>query len=471
MTRINTNIQSLIAQRVLGQNNNALSTSMTRLSTGLRINNGRDDPAGLIASESLRASKVAINAAIDNARRADNVVSVAEAGLNEVNSLLLDLEDLIDRSANEAALSDDEREANQLQIDSILQSINRIANTTAFGDLKLLDGSLGFTTSGVTAGDIVGVQVNAAKIPNGATRDVVVQVQASAEYAQVRLSGTGAGGALDGAATIEVRGQYGADTLSFASGTTVSDLATAINTSTALTGVSATVDGTGVIVASTTYGSDAMVAVDQIAGTMNQDADIDYGVDPTIVINGANAYTKGLNASVRSGSMSLDLVLDSSFATQTSSDSTFAITGGGAVFAISPEVGLVGQETLGIPSTTAASLGNADVGYLSSLGTGETNDVSSGNFAQAQRIVREAQDQISQLRGRIGGFQKDTLQTTINSLLVAEENTTAAESAIRDADFAVEVAALTRAQILVQSNISTLQLANQLPANALALLG
>jgi flagellin len=471
MTRINTNIPSLIAQRVLGQNSDALSTSLTRLSTGLRINTGRDDPAGLIASESLRASKVAINAAIDNARRADNVVSVAEGGLNEVNKLLLNLEDLVDRSANEAALSDDEREANQLQIDSILKSIDRIANTTAFGDLKLLNGDLAFNTTGVTASEIAAVQVNAAKIPAGATRDVVVQVQASAEYAQIRLSGAGAGGALDAAATIEVRGQYGADTLSFASGATVSDLAAAINTSTALTGVSATVDGTGVIVASTTYGSDAMVAVDQISGTMNQDAETDYGVDPTVVINGANAYTKGLKASMRTGTLSLDLVLDSSFATQTSSDSTFTITGGGAVFAISPEVGLVGRETLGIPSVTAASLGNADVGYLSSLGTGESNDVGSGNLAQAQRIVREAQSQISQLRGRIGGFQKDTLQTAINSLLITQENTTAAESAIRDADFAVETAALTRAQILVQSNTLTLQLANQLGANALALLG
>lgn len=471
MTRINTNIQSLIAQRVLGQNNDSLSTSLTRLSTGLKINSGRDDPAGLIASESLRASKAAIGAAIDNARRADNVVSVAEGGLNEINSLLLNLEDLVDRSANVAALSDDEREANQLQIDSILQSINRIANTTAFGDLKLLNGSLAFTTSGVTANDIAAVQVNAAKIPDGATRDVVVQVQASAEYAQIRLSGTGGGGALGAAATIEVRGQYGAETLSFASGATVSDLAAAINTSTALTGVSATVDGTGVIVASNTYGSDALVAVDQLAGTLNQDTDIDYGVDPTVIINGASAYARGLEISTRTGTLSLDLVLDPSFATQTSSDSTFAITGGGAVFAISPEVGLVGRETLGIPSVTAASLGNANVGYLSSLGTGEANDVNSGNLAQAQRIVREAQDDVSKLRGRIGGFQKDTLQTTINSLLVASENTTAAESAIRDADFAVEAANLTRAQILVQANTFTLQLANQLPTYALSLLG
>ena len=139
-------------------------------------------------------------------------------------------------------------------------------------------------------------------------------------------------------------------------------------------------------------------------------------------------------------------------------------------FSIAPEVGLVGQETIGIDSATTASLGSATVGYLSSLATGQTNTISSGNFAQAQRIVREAQMQVSRLRGRIGGFQKDTLQTSINSLLITYENTAAAESAIREADFAVETSALTRAQILVQANTATLQLANQLPQNALALL-
>ena len=70
MSRINNNVSSLIAQRVLGNNNNALNVSLERLSTGLRINRGKDDPAGLIASQNLRAEKSALGAAISEVREA-----------------------------------------------------------------------------------------------------------------------------------------------------------------------------------------------------------------------------------------------------------------------------------------------------------------------------------------------------------------------------------------------------------------
>ena len=79
MSRINTNVSSLIAQRVVSQQNLALSTSLERLSTGLRINRGKDDPAGLIASENLRSEMTAIDAAVTNASRAEQVVNVARA--------------------------------------------------------------------------------------------------------------------------------------------------------------------------------------------------------------------------------------------------------------------------------------------------------------------------------------------------------------------------------------------------------
>ena len=99
MSRINTNVQSILATRVLNNNQNTLNRALTRLSTGLRINSGKDDPAGLIASENLRATKVAITSAIDNATRADSIAAVAEGGLQEVSSLLLEIESLVDRTA------------------------------------------------------------------------------------------------------------------------------------------------------------------------------------------------------------------------------------------------------------------------------------------------------------------------------------------------------------------------------------
>ena len=105
MSRINTNVSSMIAQRILGMQNRGLFISLERLSTGLRINRGKDDPAGLIASESLRSEKVAISAAISNAERAEQVMNVAEGGLQEINNLLLDLQALVGATANEAGIS------------------------------------------------------------------------------------------------------------------------------------------------------------------------------------------------------------------------------------------------------------------------------------------------------------------------------------------------------------------------------
>jgi flagellin len=141
MSRINTNVAALIGLRHLSINNDELSLRLERLSTGLRINRGRDDPAGLIASERLRSDIRGIQQAVENSSRAANVVLTAEGALHEVSALLLDLQALIVQSANEAGLTEEEVTANQLQIDSILASIDRIADTTAFADKKLLDGS------------------------------------------------------------------------------------------------------------------------------------------------------------------------------------------------------------------------------------------------------------------------------------------------------------------------------------------
>jgi flagellin len=95
----------------------------------------------------------------------------------------------------------------------------------------------------------------------------------------------------------------------------------------------------------------------------------------------------------------------------------------------------------------------------------------SGNTIQAQKILSTAIRQVATLRGRLGALQKNVLDTNVSSLSVALENVTASESDIRDADFASETAALTRAQILVQANTSVLAQANSSPQSVLSLLG
>lgn len=495
MSRINTNVQSLVSQRTLGINNRSLNQALERLSTGLRINSGKDDPAGLIASETLRSSIRAIGQAVSNANRADTIVAVAEGGLQELSSLLLELEGLIDQSANQAGLTDAEVAANQLQIDSILNSINRLADSTAFGEKKLLNGSLAFTTSGVNINQPTGtavnhldrVQINASKIPSGGFRDVVVKVVKGSDLAILSAVGAGTGsnglknGTIANSTTLQIRGIFGSEIISFASGTSTTDIATRINQSKALTGVSATASGAGagpksLVLQSTTFGKDAFVSVSVLENVstafVSQAADVTKaGADGVVTINGASAIVKGLNASVQAGSLSLDLTLTSTFGSTDGGQSSFQIIGGGAIFQISPDLGLTGQETIGVTELSTGKLGSRGTGFLSTLASGLGNDLKSKNFAASQRIVREAINQVASLRGRLGGFQRNTLQTTINSLGVAIENVTAAESAIRDADFAVETSSLTRAQILVNASTSVLQIANAQPQNALALLG
>ena len=246
MSRINQNVGSMVAQRVLSQQNMDLSKTLNRLSTGLRIVRGSDDPAGLIASENLRAEKVAINSAMNNAERAEQVVNVAEGGLQEISNMLVELQSLVTSTANEAGVSNEEKEANQLQIDSILQSIDRIANSTSFQGIKLLNGNFEYTTNGVDQAEIDDLKINSAKLSNaaGASMNVDVTLVNSANTAQVYLLDSGLTMGTNGAGqvTFEITGNEGTQQFTFAEGTQVSAVVTAINTFSDALGVQAVLD-------------------------------------------------------------------------------------------------------------------------------------------------------------------------------------------------------------------------------------
>ena len=126
MSRINTNVTSLVAQNILGRSNAALEQALNRLSTGLRINTGKDDPAGLIASENLRSDIASIQKAISNTERANQVIATADSALGQVSSLLTDIRGLVTESANNGALSEAQIAANQLQLDESLAALNRM---------------------------------------------------------------------------------------------------------------------------------------------------------------------------------------------------------------------------------------------------------------------------------------------------------------------------------------------------------
>jgi flagellin len=492
MSRINQNVGSMVAQRVLSQQNMDLSKTLNRLSTGLRIVRGSDDPAGLIASENLRAEKVAINSAMNNAERAEQVVNVAEGGLQEISSMLVELQSLVTSTANEAGVSNEEKEANQLQIDSILQSIDRIANSTSFQGIKLLNGNFEYTTNGVDQTQIDDLKINSAKLSNaaGSSMNVDVTLVDSATTGSVFLLDDGAGG-IDangaGQVTFEITGNEGTQQFTFAEGTAIADVANAINSFTDALGVTATSAAAGddVQIDSTGYGTDQFVRVRQlsdnggsnfVSSAANGAAVNDlkaFGADAEVNINGISATTNGLQARVSSEGFDVSLMLDSAFAGAggTGGTSSFSITGGGADFNLGPQVNLANKVSLGIEAVTTGSLGSSASGTLDSLKAGGLSNVVNGDLSKAQGVVEDAIKQVSGMRGRLGAFQKNTVGSTINSLSIALENTSAAESVIRDADFAAETANMTRAQILGQAATQALAMANNQPSSVLALLG
>ena len=200
MTRINTNIGSLISQTTLARNNDRLSVALQRFSTGFRINVGKDDPAGLIASEALRSDLTSVDRAIGNSERANQVIATADSALGQVSKLLNDIRGLVVEAANKGALSDDQIAANQLQIDSSLEAINRIARTTTFQGRRLLDGSLDFLSNIDSVSSVTDLEVTQANL--GATGKISVDVDIAAAATKAEITNSGFSAATQATATL-----------------------------------------------------------------------------------------------------------------------------------------------------------------------------------------------------------------------------------------------------------------------------
>ncbi|MFQ5590229.1 MAG: flagellin [Phycisphaerae bacterium] len=490
MSRINSNIPSLVAQRHLAISQRSLALSLERLATGVKINRGADDPAGLIVSERLRSEISVLHQAINNSSRAINVVATTEGALDEVAALLNDIKALVVEAANSGAFSDAEIKANQLQIDASIDSITRIANTTEFAGRKLLNGELGYITSSIDATELADVQVLRASFGTRPYLPVTVELTQSAQQAQLgfQLSMvTGSG------ADVRIGGPEGIITLSFPASATTNSIASAINARTDATGIVAVASGpggvSGLAIRSVAYGSRAFVSVEALpsAGSFTlidrQDGGEKkraVGRDAGATINGVATLADGLQISVSDRFLAVAMTLAESFGNGTDAatgptyglgTSGFEITGGGALFQLGPQVNTSLQENIGVRSMQADRLGNAILGYLSDLKDGQALSLHSENFKQASDVVDEVITQVAVLRGRLGAFERDTLQPNINQLQITVENLSSSESVIRDTDFAVETAELTRSQILVQAGNSILTIANAQSQNVLSLLG
>lgn len=230
---------------------------------------------------------------------------------------------------------------------------------------------------------------------------------------------------------------------------------------------------TGLVLITTDYGSKAFVSVEVLDGgpfdlidSEGQASQRSTGTDIDARINGVRAIADGLEAAVHSSM--LDLTVTVSDVLEDGDSTAFTIIGGGAQFQLGPDVISSQQARMGIVSVNTAELGGVS-GRLFELRSGGIKSLEA-DTAGAARVADEAITLITSLRGRLGAFQRTTLETNINSLSDTIESLTDAESSIRDADFAAETAELTRAQILVQSGLSVLSIANKNPENVLVLL-
>ena len=201
------------------------------------------------------------------------------------------------------------------------------------------------------------------------------------------------------------------------------------------------------------------------------------GRDATATVNGIATTADGLKLSFSSSLLKVEVVLAEAFGNGslglagTAGDSSFAITEGGALFQLGPQVNTNQQENIGVKSMQANKLGNAIIGFLADLKSGQKHALRTKTFQEGSKIVSEAITQVAVLRGRLGAFERNTLQTNMRQLQITTENLTSSESVIRDTDFAVETSELTRSQILVQAGNSVLTIANAQSQNVLTLLG
>ena len=273
--------------------------------------------------------------------------------------------------------------------------------------------------------------------------------------------------------------------MSFPASAATNHILAAKNAQTDATGVYAVASGTdgsaGCRILSQDYGSNAFVSVTALPNsgafdvTDRNDGQVirTVGTDATATINGVSTTADGLHLKVSDAFLSLEVTLSEAWGggAMALGNTDFTINEGGALFQLGPQVNTNLQENIGVQSVQANKLGNTIVGFLSDLKSGQRYALNTEMFKQASEVATEAIDQISVLRGRLGAFERDTLQPNIDQLQITIENLTSSQAVIRDTDFATETSELTRAQILVQAGNSILAIANAQSQNVLSLLG
>ncbi len=409
--RINTNIMALDAYRNLNTTNDALASSLEKLSSGYRINRAADDASGLVISQNLDKQISGLKVATQNAQDGISVVQTAEGALTQVNSMLQRIHDLIVQSANTASSDSTARTAAQNEIVQLRDEIDRIGNTTAFGNQNLLDGSFGAQAGQLTSA--------ATGLGGGLT---LTGVAASVQFSLNLDAGNTAGSLI---ATVSVNAGTYATAASFQA-----ELQADVNTAT-----NATAGFTGAVAVKVTdLGSGVWTVNFQRTST---------GTGTGIAISGVGS--------------------DIAQAITTSGAATVANTAGG-VFQVGANVTATNQIKVSIDDVRITGGSNSTYTALAAIDV--TDPATNGTSAA---LVDAAIASVSALRGQLGADQ-NRFQSTIANLQVTTENLSASESRIRDTDMASEMVNFTKDQILLQAGTAMLAQANSAPQTVLKLL-
>jgi len=485
--RINTNVSALVAQTNMNKTSSSLSSSLTKLSSGLRINSAADDASGMSIADSLRSQANSLTQAISNANDGVSISQIADGAMDEQIKIL----DSIKTKATQAAQdgqSTSSRKALQSDISKLMDELDNIASTTSYNGKSLLSGS--FTNSQFQVGAY-----------SNQTVTMSIGATSSDKIGQTRFE-TGDMGTATGTVTVTFSAATGADItiasviISTSAGTGVGALATEINKNTDATGVSASWSLTETGTAAVASGTVSSLTINGV--TIASSLDVQNNDSDGVLVNAINQYstTTGVTASIDSkgqleltssdgrgievsGLSSQANVADATYTGRLTltkagaADINYSVGSGETdIFDTSSHEASVGLRGMmgTISSSVAEAMGAFDnanvVGYGEDMGAGVTTYTG----AQAMiKIAQSAQETLDGIRSSIGSVQNQ-LTSTINNISVTQVNVTSAESQIRDVDFAAESANFSKNNILAQSGSYALSQANSVQQNVLKLL-
>jgi flagellin len=479
---VNTNVAALNTQKNLNKASDSLSTTMQRLSSGLKINSAKDDAAGLQISNRLTSQINGLGVATKNANDGISIAQTAEGAMQESTNILQRMRELALQSAN-GSNSDEDRNSLQSEYSQLSTELTRIASTTTFGGRNLLDGSFG--TSSFQVGANANETINLTLGNVSANRIGSQQATATASAATT----SAAIGAVSG--TVTVTGGGKSTEVEIASGSSAKSVAKALNG--AITGLSATASTTAKL--GITEGSNAETSGASFTINVGTASASIVGATSTSELAdqlSSNASSLGISVNFNEGSGELSIT------SSTGENISFGVTTAqatsitGMTMAVQDDEGEFGDDvqiqdsstvrgTVDLNSSKAYSLtDNTGSTVVSSyFGSSTTKseltsitdtDITSAKGSQdAISVIDKAISNIDAQRADLGAVQ-NRFDSTVSNLQSISENSTAARSRVQDADFASETAELTKQQTLQQASTAILAQANQLPSAVLSLL-